>query len=139
MDTEFRTIVRSTEIDVNGHVNNAKYMEYLEWAREDWYEQHGLDYERLKSEDIATVVVHAELSYRREAYQNDCLTIRTHLAHIGNTSLRMDQAIDNQRGERVMDASFVIVTVSSSTHTKVSVPQSFRSIVQSQPPAVEPT
>jgi acyl-CoA thioesterase FadM len=29
------TVVRCTEIDVNGHVNNAKYVEYLEWGREE--------------------------------------------------------------------------------------------------------
>jgi acyl-CoA thioesterase FadM len=29
------TVVRCTEIDVNGHVNNAKYVECLEWGRED--------------------------------------------------------------------------------------------------------
>ena len=38
-------VVRSTEIDVNGHVNNAKYLEYLEWGREEWYERSGLSYE----------------------------------------------------------------------------------------------
>jgi acyl-CoA thioesterase FadM len=31
METALTIIVRSTEIDINGHVNNAKYLEYLEW------------------------------------------------------------------------------------------------------------
>ena len=39
------TVVRCTEIDVNGHVNNAKYVEYLEWGREEWYERRGFPYE----------------------------------------------------------------------------------------------
>jgi acyl-ACP thioesterase len=26
------TVVRCTEIDVNGHLNNAKFVEYLEWV-----------------------------------------------------------------------------------------------------------
>ena len=41
MDASIELIVRSTEIDVNGHVNNAKYLEYLEWGREEWYEKAG--------------------------------------------------------------------------------------------------
>jgi acyl-CoA thioester hydrolase/thioesterase-3 len=32
MKTSLNIIVRPTEIDVNGHVNNAKYLEYLEWG-----------------------------------------------------------------------------------------------------------
>ena len=42
METSLEIVVRPTEIDVNGHVNNAKYVEYLEWGREEWYERNGL-------------------------------------------------------------------------------------------------
>ena len=35
MEVILETVVRCTEIDVNGHVNNAKFVEYLEWGRED--------------------------------------------------------------------------------------------------------
>jgi hypothetical protein len=41
MEAVLETVVRCTEIDVNGHVNNARYVEYLEWGREAWYEAHG--------------------------------------------------------------------------------------------------
>lgn len=45
MKSSLPIIVRSTEIEVNGHVNNAKYLEYFEWGREEWYEQCALPYE----------------------------------------------------------------------------------------------
>jgi len=35
METAHETVVRPTEVDVNGHVNNAKYVEYMEWGREE--------------------------------------------------------------------------------------------------------
>jgi thioesterase III len=36
METAHEIVVRPTEVDVNGHVNNAKYVEYMEWgARND--------------------------------------------------------------------------------------------------------
>ena len=38
METSLEIVVRPTEVDVNGHVNNAKYVEYMEWGREEWYE-----------------------------------------------------------------------------------------------------
>ncbi len=35
METAYEIVVRPTEVDVNGHVNNAKYVEYMEWGREE--------------------------------------------------------------------------------------------------------
>ncbi|MDQ0190590.1 acyl-CoA thioesterase [Alicyclobacillus cycloheptanicus] len=119
-------LVRSTEIDVNGHVNNAKYLEYLEWGREDWFEQRGLDYQTLKALGVVTVTAHISADYRKEAVQNDRLRITTRLAEVGNTSMRMIQEIDNQREERVLDATVILVTVDPDRHTKVPVPERIR-------------
>jgi YbgC/YbaW family acyl-CoA thioester hydrolase len=58
-------LVRCTEIDVNGHVNNAKYVEYLEWGREEWYERHGFAYDRLKNLGVITVVVNITVNLRQ--------------------------------------------------------------------------
>lgn len=130
MQSTIEIVVRSTEIDVNGHVNNAKYLEYLEWGREDWYEQYGLDYTTLKNMNVVTVVVHVSADYRRETVQNDQLRICTHLNSVGTTSMRMKQQIVNQRDEIVLDAEFVIVTVNPETHEKVPVPEEIRRHVQ---------
>lgn len=124
--TEIEILVRSTEIDVNGHVNNAKYLEYMEWGREDWYEKRGLFYEVLKQLGILTVVVHVSADYKREAMQNDKLRICTQLKSIGNTSFRMEQWILNQRNEFVLKAEFVVVTIHPETHQKVRVPDVIR-------------
>ena len=121
-------VVRSTEIDVNGHVNNAKYLEYLEWGREDWYEQFGLDYDTLKRMDVVTVVAHISADYRAEAVQNDHLRIKTWLDRVGNSSMTMKQSITNQKDILVLDASVVIVTVSASTHEKIRVPDALRKL-----------
>src|SRR4029077_12914395 len=48
------TVVRCTEIDVNGHLNNAKFVEYLEWGREEWYESHGFGYDHLEELRVIT-------------------------------------------------------------------------------------
>lgn len=118
--------VRSTEIDVNGHVNNAKYLEYLEWGREEWFEQNGLDYDVLKKHGVVTVVVHVSANYYREAVQNDMLSIKSRLISVGNTSFTMEQLIVNQRGEEVLNASFVVVTTDPQTHKKRTVPEVIR-------------
>lgn len=129
IETAMDITVRSTEIDVNGHVNNAKYLEYLEWGREDWYERLGLHYDRLLDMGVITVVVHVSADFRLEAKQNDKLTIRTRLSKIGNTSFTMKQSIDNQREQRVLDAEFVIVTVDARSRQKTEVPSAIRDVL----------
>lgn len=129
---EIHIQVRSTEIDVNGHVNNAKYLEYLEWGREDWYEERGLDYDTLKGMGCITVVARIAANYRREAVQNDRLQIQTWLRAAGNTSLTMEQEILNQDGKRVLDAEVVIVILHPETKQKVRVPDVIRSHIHSQ-------
>lgn len=126
---DIEILVRSTEIDVNGHVNNAKYLEYLEWGRENWYEQHGLDYALLKNQGFVTVLVRISANYRREAIQNDKLRISTHLTQAGNTSFTMEQSITNHHGNLVLDAEVILVTVDPITRNKVRVPESIRQLL----------
>lgn len=123
--------VRSTEIDVNGHVNNAKYLEYLEWGREEWWELHGLDYDVLKDFGVLTVLVHISANYRKEAFQNDRLRIETWLSDVRNTSLTMEQTITNQHGDLVLDAQVILVTIDPLERKKVSVPTAVRAHLES--------
>jgi Thioesterase-like superfamily len=67
MEAVLETVVRCIEIDVNGHVNNARYVEYLEWGREAWYEAHGFPYARLLALGAITVVANLNLNLRARA------------------------------------------------------------------------
>src|SRR3954466_14814342 len=80
------TVVRCTEIDVNGHLNNAKYVEYLEWGREEWYERQGFPYDRLLALGAITVVVNLSLTLRQPCRQGDRLRIVTRPERRGRTS-----------------------------------------------------
>ena len=85
MEVVLETVVRCTEIDVNGHVNNAKYVEYLEWGREEWYERQGFPYDRLQGLGAATVVVNINLNFRQACHQGDRLRIVTWPQRRGRT------------------------------------------------------
>jgi len=73
METALEIVVRPTELDVNGHVNNAKYVDYVEWGREDWYERQGLPYARLFALGAVTVTANLNLNFRRECRQGEFL------------------------------------------------------------------
>ncbi|MED3563806.1 acyl-CoA thioesterase, partial [Bacillus xiapuensis] len=98
MEDVLEIVVRSTEIDVNGHVNNAKYLEYLEWGREGWYEKADLPYDKFLKMGIQTVTVNININYRKECRQNDQLSIKTRPEKVGRTSYVLLQEIYNQHG-----------------------------------------
>jgi YbgC/YbaW family acyl-CoA thioester hydrolase len=114
MEVVLETVVRCTEIDVNGHVNNGKYVEYLEWGREEWYDSHGLTYERLKAAGAVTVVVNINLNLRQPCRQGDRLRIITRPERRGRTSFVLGQRIE-RGGTAVADALVTLVTVDPAT------------------------
>jgi len=96
METFLSIIVRPTEVDVNGHVNNAKYVEYLEWGREEWYERNGLPYDRLHALGAITVTVNINLNFRRECRQGENLTIVTRPQRAGEYARMTPDQIGGQ-------------------------------------------
>jgi thioesterase III len=120
------TVVRCTEIDVNGHLNNAKFVEYLEWGREEWYECHGFGYDRLGELAAITVVVNISLNYRQPCHQGDQLRIVTSPHQRGRTSFALAQRIERRSdGTIVADGVVTLVTVDSDTRRAVPLPEEF--------------
>ncbi len=127
MESRLNIIVRSTEIDINGHVNNAKYVEYLEWGREDFYESVHLPYEALYELGAVTVTVHLDLNYRKEAKQSDELVVITRPAFIGRTSFTLGQTIVRPCDDSLIaDADVTLVTIHPVSRLSVPVPQALR-------------
>ncbi|REE85119.1 acyl-CoA thioester hydrolase/thioesterase-3 [Paenibacillus taihuensis] len=130
MEARLEIIVRSTEIDVNGHVNNAKYLEYLEWGREEWYEQAGLHYDVFLGMGIQTVTVNININYRKECKQGDRLTISTATDRVGRSSYVLKQQIVNDRGELCADALVTSVAMDVDTRKSREVPERLRKLFE---------
>ncbi|MEA2107807.1 MAG: thioesterase family protein [Pseudomonadota bacterium] len=114
--------VRSSHIDMFGHVNNAKYIEFLEWDRVQMAEDHGVDFMGMVAEGIGPAVVHLEVNYRREASMGDILVIDTRAVELKNDKVgTLEQTITNKKsGEIICDA--VITFVMFDLHRRKSVP-----------------
>jgi YbgC/YbaW family acyl-CoA thioester hydrolase len=119
------TVVRCTEIDVNGHVNNAKYVEYLEWGREEWYERHGFPADRLRALGAVTVVVNINLNLRQACHQGDCIRIATRPERRGGSSFVLSQQIEKDGGVVAADALITLVTIDPATGRSRPLPAEF--------------
>jgi len=134
LKSELEIVVRSTEIDVNGHVNNAKYLEYLEWGREQWYEDAGLPYSRFLALGIQTVTVNININYRKECVQGDRLTVATLPEKAGRSSYVLHQEIRNRQGELCADALVTSVAMDARTRKSREIPPELRKWFDSAKP-----
>jgi thioesterase-3 len=126
METTLELIVRSTEIDVNGHVNNAKYLEYLEWGREEWYERAKLHYDTFQAMGIQTVTVNININYKKECKQGERLSVTCQPESIGRSSFVLKQQIRNEQGDLCADAMVTCVTMDTETRKSREVPAELR-------------
>jgi len=80
--------VRTYELDMLGHVNNAVYVNWLEQGRLAAMEACGYAVRSL-SQDWLTNIVRIEVDFRRAAYYGDRLVVTTTLESVGRTSFTL--------------------------------------------------
>jgi len=67
--------VRPYECDANVHVNNAVYLNYLEWARSKLLEDIGFDYKKFLEKGYGLFVAKINIQFKVPAQMMDMLTI----------------------------------------------------------------
>lgn len=108
MDHHCSLRVRSYECDFLGHVNNAVYLNYLEYARHELMLALGTSLDGLKERGFSLIVARICIDYKREARMGDELEIVTRPLRRGRSSGTFRQTIYRER-EVVADAEVVWV------------------------------
>ncbi|MDP2308018.1 MAG: thioesterase family protein [Pseudomonadota bacterium] len=119
--------VMSSHIDMFGHVNHTRYLEYMEWARFAWAAHLGVPLpELVRDEGIGPAIIRAALSFRRECRLGDELlvTVRVVSARRGIGRLHQD-IVDRHTNERVCDAEMAFVMLDLATRKAVPLPAFF--------------
>lgn len=90
--------VRSYEIDLYMHVNNAVYLRYLEHARTGFLHKIGLDYLGMLDKGFMLYITRIEIDYKYSARLHDTLTVTVRPIKLGKVSGVFEQTITNQDG-----------------------------------------
>jgi YbgC/YbaW family acyl-CoA thioester hydrolase len=77
MEHQCSLTARSYECDSYGHVNNAVYLNYLEYARLEFMKAAGISYGALRAHGYGLVVVRIQIEYRLPVRADDVLRILT--------------------------------------------------------------
>ncbi|MHB8912596.1 MAG: acyl-CoA thioesterase [Lysobacter sp.] len=117
--------VRWRDLDAFNHVNNSKYLSYLEEARLQWMltvPGQGMD------EHVAPVVAAAHLNYRRPIEWPNDVAIELFVERLGNTSISLGHRIlaANDADVTYCDGNVVLVWIDRDSGRAAPLPEAVR-------------
>ncbi|HJW22618.1 MAG TPA: thioesterase family protein [Candidatus Limnocylindrales bacterium] len=128
--------VRLSDTDAMGHVNNARYLTYVEIARVAYYEQvigkplplgfHGAE--------EGMILAEVTMTYRAQAYFGETLAVESRIDRIGTTSFVMSHrmtAPQSRYGPARLVATSVgtLVSFDYATEKPIPVPSDWREAI----------
>jgi thioesterase-3 len=122
-------IVRGFHIDIFSHVNNARYLEFMEEARWVAIDKY-IDFKRMKAKGIIFVVVNININYRRPASVGDILELYLDLIKIGGKSAIFYQEIRLKGTDIVVsDAQVTFVFADKNTGKAVKIDDEIKRLI----------
>lgn len=112
--------VRNYHLDGYGHVNNARYLEFLEEAHWTFFEEHGLLSE---IDGLMLVVVRTDIRYRRAAVDGDILRFEGRLKELTSRHIILTQNIVLPSGKNAVEAESTLMVVSAESGRSISIPE----------------
>src|ERR1043165_1149747 len=129
--------VRLSDTDAMGHVNNARYLTYVEIARVAYYEQvtgnalpigvHGAE--------EGMILAEIRMTYRSPAFYGETVTIETRVERIGTSSFAMVHRITAPRSRYgparlIAVADSVLVSYDYQQERPIPVPDEWRAAME---------
>ncbi len=121
--------VRGYHIDVYGHVNNARYLEFMEEARWVVLEEQ-IELKRMQAKGIIFVVVNININYRKPSSLGDVLELYLDLKRVGKKSAVFCQEVRMKgTGVVVADAEVTFVFADAKTGRAVQIDDEIKGLL----------
>lgn len=125
--------VRGYHLDIYQHVNNGRYLEFLEEGRWDYFEKQAF-FVDLDAEGLAFVVANINISYRRPAYAGETIRVITKIDSIGNKSAKAKQEVrlvkDGQAEDLIVDAEVTFCLMDENSQKAVHISGEIRGTLE---------
>lgn len=118
-------VVRSYECDSYSHVNNAVYLNYLEYGRMEYLHEVGFDYKGIVAEGYYLYVTHIDIYYKASAFLDDKLFVEVAPAKLKKISGEFKQRVVKEDGTVCVEAAVTWACVSSKEGRPARIPEKF--------------
>ncbi|MDD5468966.1 MAG: thioesterase family protein [Anaerolineales bacterium] len=121
--------VRYGDLDPQGHLNNAKYMTYMEQGRISYLKHLGL-WESGSFLDLGIILADAHLVYRAAVHYGDPLRVGVRISRLGNKSMDMLYILENpQTAQEYASGSSVLVAYDYHRQQSILIPDLWRNAI----------
>jgi acyl-CoA thioester hydrolase len=121
--------VRYSETDQMGVVYHGNYLPYFEIGRVEWLRNHGISYKSMEENGIALPIVNININYKKPARYDDLLKVRTKFKNQSSVKIEFECKIENEKGELLTTADFVLVFVDIKTGKPTLPPENIKAIL----------
>lgn len=133
MSAEIKTPIqiRFSDIDLMGHVNNAVYLNYFEYARMDYFKS--LLGEKWDWEEKGILLANNQIDYIKPVLLNDKVEIRTRCLNIGTKSFELAYDLYVMHASETTiytKGTSILVCFNYKTRSTIEVPNEFRKLIQ---------
>lgn len=123
--------VRGFHCDMFGHVNNARYLEFLEEARWEWLNKL-TTFDFFERKQMSFVVVSITIHYRWPSVLNDELEISVEMKSMSNRSATVHQRVVRKAdGKLIAEADVTFAMVDNTTLKAVPIDDELKQILTS--------
>ncbi len=122
---ESELTVRPDDIDMNNHVHNSKYLDYVLAARYDQMERcYGMSMEKFVSMGLGWVVKRCRVEYKRPLKLGDVVIVRTRMVELkGSTATVAFEILRKSPEKLAADGEFEYAMVHLATGRSAPIPQ----------------
>jgi acyl-CoA thioester hydrolase len=121
--------VRYADLDPQGHVNNARYLSYIEQARVQYIRRLGL-WSGGSFMDFGVILADVQMTFKSPITFGQAVRVGTRVSQIGNKSFRMDYCLEDAAdGKELATGTSVLVTYDYHSGKTVPVPENWRKVI----------
>jgi acyl-CoA thioester hydrolase len=118
--------VRYGDLDPQGHVNNARFLTYMEQARVAYYKQLGM-WPGGSFTDFGAILAEVRVTFLAPIHWGDPLRVGMRITRLGNKSMTAEYRIENaQDGTEFADGMAVLVAYDYYKACTMPVPEAWR-------------
>jgi len=121
--------VRYGDLDPQGHVNNAKFLTYMEQGRVFYLKQLKL-WEGGSFLNMGIILADVQITFKKAVQFGDPLRVGVRISHMGNKSLTSEYQLEDARdGSLFATGSSVLVAYDYHQKRTVAIPEEWRKAI----------
>ncbi|MGC8866269.1 MAG: acyl-CoA thioesterase [Bacteroidales bacterium] len=124
--------VRYSETDTMGFVYYGNYAAYYEIGRTELMRSLGSSYRRLEEEGIMMPVINLQINYKKPAFYDDLLSIRTVVKHLTPARIIFGYEIFNEAGELINLGETTLIFISATSKKPIRAPLWFLQLLEDE-------